>query len=101
MAGNTVSISTERMAQAARDFASAAAVFDAARVHFNDRLTKNANPRPWSNDAIGAKFSGYYDSAESGTKKALDDVVRGLYNLSDMFMRMSMTYQSVEDANAQ
>lgn len=100
MVDNKVSISTESLAQAARDFAAAASVFDTARSNFYDRLGKDANPRPWSDDAIGAKFSSYYEPAEANTRKSLDDVVTGLYNLSDLFTRLSMTYQSVEDTNA-
>lgn len=100
MVDNKTVISVDKMAQAARDFAAAAAVFDAARTRFNDRLAQHAYPRPWDDDAIGSQFDGFYNDAESGTRKALDDVVTGLSSLSERFHQMSASYQSVEDGNA-
>ncbi len=88
------------MAQAARDFTAAADVFRTARNNFNDRLAQDAYPRPWTDDQTGQIFASSYEPAESGTKTALDDLVTGLDGLSEMFTKMSMSYQSVEEANS-
>jgi hypothetical protein len=95
-----VVISTEDLARAAKDFTAAAQVFEGAMTRFRARLASTANPRPWADDKMGQQFGHYYEDAESGTNKALDDVTTGLHNVAHAFDKMSQQYQATEEGNA-
>ena len=100
MADNKVYISTDALAGVAVELENVALLFHNAHLTFTNNLSITAFPRPWADDATGQQFDSYYEPVEAGTKTALKDVAEGLSNFADMFLKLSMSYQAVEDLNS-
>jgi len=97
--GRKVSVSTDRLRNAAKALGAAADVFERARNNFDSRVAA-AHPPPWTSDGIGAQWDQQYNDSERTVKETLDKVTKGLRDLSDRFNQMSMEYEKTESENS-